>query len=111
MKLLDSDVLNIVRLYNVYGNLLTENQSNILSLFYDCDCSLAEIAEQYGVSRQAVRDTIKKAEMTLLSMEEKLGILSKMKKINAIAKDAQQNSVDMELVVKSLKEIVEITEV
>ena len=111
MKLLDSDVLNIVRLYNVYGNLLTENQSNILSLFYDCDCSLAEIAEQYGVSRQAVRDTIKKAELTLLNLEEKLGILSKMKKINAIAKDSQQNLSNTELLDKSLKTIVEITEV
>jgi len=112
MKLLNSEVINIVYLVNIYGGLLTENQRNMLSLFYDSDCSLAEIAEQYNISRQAVRDTIKKAEASLLNAEEKLGILAKMKRINLIVKECKSNlSVDDISMHKALDEIVEITEV
>lgn len=112
MKSLSSDVINIVYLTNIYGSLLTENQRRMLSLFYDADCSLAEIAEQYDISRQAVRDTIKKAEAALLTAEEKLGILEKMKKINAIAKDCQANLDKGDVATyEALDAIVEITEV
>ena len=52
------DAMEITRLKDVYGALLTDRQAEMLSLFYDFDNSLSEIAEQYGVSRQAVRDVI-----------------------------------------------------
>lgn len=112
MKSSKIDNLNIIYLANLYGNLLTANQRNMLSLFYDADCSLGEIAEQYAISRQAVRDTIKKAEMALLLAEEKLGIFSKMKEINLIATKCKQSlSMDDLVVRQALDAILEITEV
>lgn len=112
MKILDSEAINIIYLADLYGGLLTDNQRNILSLFYESDCSLAEIAEQYNISRQAVRDAIKKAEATLLSTEEKLGILSKMKRINTLATDCRNIlSEDNSVAKQALDAIVEITEV
>ena len=41
-----------------YGNLLTEKQKEMMTLFYDCDLSLGEIAEQFAITRQAKSDKI-----------------------------------------------------
>lgn len=67
------DAMEITRLKDVYGALLTDRQAEMLSLFYDFDNSLSEIAEQYGVSRQAVRDVIERAKVQLAELEVKLG--------------------------------------
>ena len=69
--------LQISELNDLYGVLLTEHQSDVLRSYYDYDLSLAEIAENTGVSRQAVRDAIVKAEEQLAAFEEKLGLLKK----------------------------------
>ena len=61
----------------VYGSLLTEKQREFLELYYDCDVSLNEIAEQYGISRQAVRDAIVRGEKVLSEFEAKLGLLKR----------------------------------
>jgi len=60
-------------LLDYYGMVLTEKQRNILTEYYNDDLSLAEIAENYGITRQGVRDAIKHGEATLMEMEEKLG--------------------------------------
>ncbi|ABO50574.1 putative helix-turn-helix protein, YlxM/p13 family protein [Desulforamulus reducens MI-1] len=64
-------------LNDYYGSLLTERQQNFIELYYGEDLSLGEIAEQYNVTRQAVHDTLKRAEQTLTNYEEKLGLVSK----------------------------------
>ena len=64
-------------LLDIYGNLLTDKQREIASLYYEEDYSLAEIAQQAGVSRQSVYDTLQRVEKQLLSTEEKLGIRKK----------------------------------
>ena len=56
-----------------YGSVLTERQRSILTEYYDEDLSLSEIAENFGISRQGVRDAIKHGESTLREMEDKLG--------------------------------------
>jgi predicted DNA-binding protein YlxM (UPF0122 family) len=56
-----------------YGALLTDKQEEMLRLFYNEDFSLAEIAEEFSVSRQAVRDAVKRGEEALLEYEQKLG--------------------------------------
>ncbi len=66
--------LSIAMLYDFYGELLTEKQAQAIDLYYNEDLSLAEIAEPLGISRQGVRDTIKRGEKLLLSMEEQLGL-------------------------------------
>lgn len=60
-------------LLDYYGPALTEKQREILTLYYDEDLSLAEIAETYGITRQGVRDAIKHGEATLTDLENKLG--------------------------------------
>lgn len=60
-------------LLDYYGAVLTERQRNILNEYYNDDFSLAEIAENYGITRQGVRDAIKHGEATLTEMEAKLG--------------------------------------
>lgn len=65
-----------------YGTMLTDHQSEILRLYYDCDMSLAEIAEIYGTSRQAVREGIVRSTEKLRSYEEKLGLIQKVKTLS-----------------------------
>ena len=67
-------------LCQIYGKLLTEKQLNIMDNYYNLDLSLSEIAENEGITRQAVRDIIKKGENKLFEFEEKLGIMKKTMK-------------------------------
>ena len=70
--------VKISMLCNIYGKLLTEKQLAILEDYYDKDLSLSEIAENQGITRQAVRDIIKKGESKLFELEEKLEIMKRM---------------------------------
>ena len=58
-----------------YGEMLTENQREISRLYWEEDFSLAEIAQQFSISRQSVHDTVNRTEKQLENMEEKLGLL------------------------------------
>ena len=69
--------VEISMLCQIYGKLLTEKQLNIMDNYYNLDLSLSEIAENEGITRQAVRDIIKKGENKLFEFEEKLGIMKK----------------------------------
>ncbi len=64
-------------LCQIYGKLLTKKQFNVLEDYYNNDYSLSEIAENYNITRQAVRDNIIKGEKKLFEYEEKLGIMKK----------------------------------
>lgn len=66
--------LRIALLLDFYGEILTDKQREVVDLYYNDDLSLAEIAEHAAISRQGVRDAIKRGESTLLFMEEKLGL-------------------------------------
>ena len=63
-------------LFEFYAALLTDNQMNYIELYYADDYSLAEIAEEFGVSRQAVYDNIKRTEKILEDYEKKLHMYS-----------------------------------
>ena len=78
---------DVPRLLDVYGPLLTDKQREITSHYYDEDLSLAEIAENEGVTRQAVRDVIHRTEEQLAFFEEKLGLLARARE-EAEARDA-----------------------
>ncbi len=62
-------------LYDFYGDLLTERQREFYDLYYNEDLSLAEIAENYGITRQGVRDVIVRAEAYLTEIEDKTGLI------------------------------------
>ena len=64
--------LEVSVLLDFYGEMLTEKQRDFLDLYYNEDLSLSEIAENEGITRQGVRDGIKRAEAQLFAMESKL---------------------------------------
>lgn len=69
--------LNIGLLLDFYGEVLAERKRQVLDFYYNDDLSLAEIANEIGISRQGVRDMIKKAEEELNFLEEKLGLAAR----------------------------------
>ena len=64
-------------LYDFYGELLTDRQKEFFDLYYNEDLSLAEIAENAGISRQGVRDVIVRAEAAMQEVEDKTGIIKR----------------------------------
>lgn len=62
-------------LYDFYGDLLTDRQKEFYDLYYNEDLSLAEIAENYDISRQGVRDVIVRAEAALTEIEDKTRLI------------------------------------
>lgn len=64
-------------LFDFYGVLLTERQKIFMDLYYCQNLSLGEIAGEFNVTRQAVYDTLKRAEQVLSQYEEKLGLVTK----------------------------------
>ena len=68
---------SVALLLDFYGELLTEKQREFLEYYYNEDLSLAEIAANEGITRQGVRDAIKRAEHALFEMEEHLRLASR----------------------------------
>ena len=64
-------------LIDIYGELLTDKQRDMLELYYNDDLSLAEIAEHYEITRQGVHDSIKRGEEALEEYEKVLGLLKR----------------------------------
>jgi len=72
------DKITLINLwFDFYGQLLTERQQKFIELYYGNDYSLGEIAEAYNVTRQAVHDTLKRAESMLQNYEQKLQLVNK----------------------------------
>ena len=71
------DRIRFGTLYEVYGGLLTEKQQHCLRLYFYEDYSLAEIAADMQVSRQAIHDLLRRVEKLLAHYESLLGILSR----------------------------------
>ena len=69
--------LEMSLLFDFYGETLTEKQRELFDLYYNEDLSLSEIAEHAGITRQGVRDSIKRAEHALHEMEDKLGLVAR----------------------------------
>ena len=67
-------------LYDFYGALLSESQNEVMALYHEDNLSLSEIAEDLGMSRQAVHYTLKRAEKALAGYEAKLGLVSEYQK-------------------------------
>lgn len=70
-----SKMLKMAALFDVYGPLLTERQQEICCLYYLNDYSLSEISELHGVSRQAIHDTLVRAEQGMSEYENRFGLV------------------------------------
>lgn len=67
--------IDVCFLLDFYGQLLTEKTREILEFHYAEDMSLAEISDQYHITRQAVHDSLKRGVLTLQGYEEKLNLM------------------------------------
>ena len=78
------DRFEVSTLRSYYGALLTQRQNDMLVMHYDEDLSFGEIANIVGISRQAVLDGINKGEKHLCEYEQKLRLVEKDKKMQAV---------------------------
>lgn len=92
--------LQFIMLLDCYGEFLTDRQRKVSELYYGEDLSLSEISELSGITRQAVRDSIKRSEEILLDMEKKLRFVERLAalrenyaEIAACAKYISENTV------------------
>ena len=76
--------LRISFLLDFYGDMLTETQREVVDAYYNEDLSLAEIAQDREITRQGVRDAIKRAEQQLLEMEDRLGLARRFQEIQKV---------------------------
>ena len=83
------DALEIVLLYDYYGDLLTDRQRECFEMRYYQDLSLGEIAEELGISRQGVYDNLTRTEAQLRKMEAKTGCVSRDQACRRAAKTIQ----------------------
>ena len=105
-------VSQIVLLKDFYGPLLTEKQQIMLSLYYENDFSLAEIADDMNITRQAVHDLVKRAEHQLQQYEEKLGLVEKFQHTRShleLAHDLLNNDeIDLDRIQKATRILKEL---
>ena len=80
-------------LADFYGALLSERQQDVMRLYHEENCSLQEIAEELGISRQGVHEALKKAEKTLRDYEAKLGLVVRFQTQEQVLRSAR-DSVD-----------------
>ena len=71
-----------------YGGMLTDKQRRVLSLHCEEDLSLGEIAEEVGISRQAVHETLTRAAARLTEMEERLGVAARFRRMESGLEEA-----------------------
>lgn len=73
--------LEISYLLDFYGDVLTEKQRDVMEQYYNDDLSLAEIADNFGITRQGVRDAIKRGESILIELESKVGFAARYRAV------------------------------
>ncbi len=84
--------LKYALLLDVYGSMLSEKQSYALEMYYCDDLSLAEIADNIGITRQGVRDQIKHAEEELDRIELSLGLVEKMNELGKVLDEIEKQT-------------------
>ena len=78
-----SQAYRMTMLFDFYGDVLTDRQKEFYDLYYNEDLSLGEIAENYGITRQGVRDVIVRAEATMTEIEDKTHIIRRFQQSRA----------------------------
>ncbi len=73
--------MEVAWLFDFYGDMLTEKQRQVVELYYEEDLSLAEIAENQDITRQGVRDSLKRAEAQMREMEERLQLAARFRQM------------------------------
>lgn len=117
MSLFQKD-MQVSLLLDFYGDTLSERRREVTGLYYNDDLSLAEIAEITGISRQGVRDAVRRSVDELHSLEDKLGLVKRFsvlrdeidiitKELDSLASDSPDTSLSERLkgIAKKLSEL------
>ena len=100
------DALEIVLLYDYYGDLLTDRQKECFEMRYYQDLSLGEIGDELGISRQGVHDNLSRTEALLRNMEAKTGCVGRdqayRKAVSTILSAAQELQKNVDPTVSAL---------
>ena len=75
--------VEISLLFSFYGKMLTDRQADTVELYYNEDLSLSEVGDELGISRQGVRDNLKRAEAILYDTENRLGLAKRFLEIKS----------------------------
>ena len=102
--------LNMGYLLDFYGELLSDRKRMAMDMYYNEDFSLAEIAEQMGISRQGVRDIIKKSEEDLTFFENKLGLAARLQKAEKLSDELYKEANDAQIPDRILKKIAALSD-
>ena len=92
-------------LCQLYGKALTEKQYEVLTDYYNNDLSLSEIAENNNITRQAVRDIIKKGENKLYELEENISLKKKVFEEEKIVRNINKELDEIKRLTNSNKEV------
>ena len=91
--------LEMSYLLDFYGDVLTDKQRDMMQQYYNMDLSLSEIAANFGITRQGVRDAVKRGESILVELEDQIGfagkyrdIISELEKIRSLAQNINFNN-------------------
>ena len=82
-------------LLDFYGDVLTEKQRDVMEQYYNDDLSLSEIADNFGITRQGVRDAIKRGEGTILELEDKVGFARRYRAVQEGIESLEQLARDI----------------
>ena len=88
-------------LLDTYGELLTEKMQEILKMYVFENMSYQEIGDYFGISKPAVLDAIKKAQNKLISIEQKIQMLSLKKQLNCLVDDDKVNKKELTKILKN----------
>lgn len=100
--------MRIAYLYDFYGEILSDKQQLVFEMYYNDDCSLSEIAQQIGISRQGVRDCVKRSETALAEMEQKLGLAGRFEEMLTDIEKIKNNAVVIESTISDTDSIEDI---
>ncbi len=103
--------LQIGYLLDFYGDILSERKRSVMDMYYNEDLSLSEIAAEIGISRQGVRDMIKKTEDELFFYEHKLGLAKKLKTVEEYAKRLNDRATALNLPSDFSEDLQKLTEI
>ncbi len=85
--------LNITVLFDYYGDCLSDKQRELFDFYYNEDFSLSEVAQNVGISRQGVRDSVKRTEQQLLEFENKLHLCEKTNDLKTMADEFKKGNI------------------
>ncbi|MBR3836935.1 MAG: DNA-binding protein [Clostridia bacterium] len=98
--------LSLALLYDLYSALLSEKKREVFEGYFLSDLSLAEIAEETGTSRQAVRDLISRTKGDLTFFEEKIGLMQKRNQLLSLCDALEQaQPEELEVLIQRIREV------